>query len=974
MKKSLTYVEIDVDFCSLTYGTAPCTASIPTTGTKKCFNTPSTCQDRLNFSNSPVTIRFSLEGVAYAPSDIEATPSIVSVGMNPGKVSLGQDLGERASISVQFRDHRHSDTGPAGDKYLADRSYDPWKQGTFWGKFRNRHLYLKGRPLRLIRGYLGQSLAEMKTRHYVIESMTGPDTNAQFTIVAKDILKLLDDDRAQCPDPSETYLSADITNVATTAVLSPSGEADNSLPTSGHLAIAGKEIVQFNRKPSADSFTKLLLHCNGADASTTFTDSSSSPHTVTRNGNAQVDTAQSKFGGAALLLDGVDDYLILDGSSDFAFGTGDFTIDLWFRLSSLAAGIIYDSRPNATTGAYPTLIINGLFKVIYHANNADRITGTTTLVANTWYHLVVTRYQGNTRLFLNGTQEGSTYVDSTNYLNPANRPVIGTNGNNTTINEFVGWLDEIEVSKGVARWTSNFTSTTIETSNTSGNTVAITRGQMNTTAAAHKQDDRVQIVKVYSSQDPADIIYDLCVTHADVDPSYIDLESWKIETGTYLNRLYSARIAEPTGVKTLISELIEQACLAMWWDDESQLIRLQVLRSIPTTADTYTEGEVIDGSLSIREQPELRISQVWTYFDQRDPLQGVDESDNYKSIAVTVDLQRETDYGSAAIKKIFSRWIPNGGRAIALRVNDIQIGRYGDPPREFEFVVMSDDPIELGGGYKISSWAIQDDEGASALAPIQVTRLAQDSAMTRVEAQEVLFNLEDEDPNNRVIILDTNQNNVNIRTIHDTLYPVITVVGSITLTVVVDTGVIIGSSAATLPALDIGTFPIGLPILLQVRGRVQGAGGNGGSATPANFNAGNGQMGGTAIYTRMAMDLDVDEGEVWGGGGGGGGSTGSAPIGGSGGGAGTVGGNGGNGNPPGSANGSPGTATAGGASGTGFNPGGAGGGPGLAGGNGSVRNGSGSAGSGGAAGRAIDGISYVTITQGPGDRRGPEVN
>ena len=43
----------------------------------------------------------------------------------------------------------------------------------------------------------------------------------------------------------------------------------------------------------------LLLHCDGSDASTTFTDSSSNGHTVTASNDAQIDTAQSKFGGAS---------------------------------------------------------------------------------------------------------------------------------------------------------------------------------------------------------------------------------------------------------------------------------------------------------------------------------------------------------------------------------------------------------------------------------------------------------------------------------------------------------------------------------------------------------------------------------------------------------------------------------------------------------------------------------------------------
>src|SRR3989338_6322305 len=83
-----------------------------------------------------------------------------------------------------------------------------------------------------------------------------------------------------------------------------------------------------------DSYTKLMLHMEGADAGTTFTDTETTPKAVTANGNAQIDTAQSKFGGASGLFDGAGDYLTIPSSSAFDFGTGNFTIDFWVRLAS----------------------------------------------------------------------------------------------------------------------------------------------------------------------------------------------------------------------------------------------------------------------------------------------------------------------------------------------------------------------------------------------------------------------------------------------------------------------------------------------------------------------------------------------------------------------------------------------------------------------------------------------------------------
>lgn len=82
-----------------------------------------------------------------------------------------------------------------------------------------------------------------------------------------------------------------------------------------------------------DTYTKLLLHCDGTDGSTTFSDNGVTGHTVTANGNAQIDTAQSKFGNASGLFDGTGDYLTIPDHADWNFGTGNFTIDAWIRFA-----------------------------------------------------------------------------------------------------------------------------------------------------------------------------------------------------------------------------------------------------------------------------------------------------------------------------------------------------------------------------------------------------------------------------------------------------------------------------------------------------------------------------------------------------------------------------------------------------------------------------------------------------------------
>jgi hypothetical protein len=215
--------------------------------------------------------------------------------------------------------------------------------------------------------------------------------------------------------------------------------------------------------PGNDSFTTLLLHMDGSDGSTTFTDSAvggAAPHTVTPVGNAQIDTAQSKFGGAAGLFDGTGDYLTLDGSSDFAFGTGDFVVDFWLRFNAIAGAIQihYDSRPSGGSGAYVGIFSFATTGALgFFDGTGVRITGTTSLSTGVWYHVALVRSSGTTRLFLDGVQEGSDFTDSNDYINGTSRPTIGTSGGSAGSVVLNGWIDELRVSVGTDRgWSGGF--------------------------------------------------------------------------------------------------------------------------------------------------------------------------------------------------------------------------------------------------------------------------------------------------------------------------------------------------------------------------------------------------------------------------------------------------------------------------------------------------------------------------------------
>jgi hypothetical protein len=176
-------------------------------------------------------------------------------------------------------------------------------------------------------------------------------------------------------------------------------------------------------------------------------------------GNAQISTAQSKWGGSSIAFDGTGDYLPSNPSTSnlYAFGTGDFTIEFWLRLGSVSGNqSLVDIRPTGTNGLYP-LIYTNTTSLIYYVNSATQISGGT-LSTNTWYHVAVSRSGTSTKMFLDGTQIGSTYTDSNNYLAGTGAPWVGTFRDGT--GALNGYIDDLRITKGVARYTANFTAPT----------------------------------------------------------------------------------------------------------------------------------------------------------------------------------------------------------------------------------------------------------------------------------------------------------------------------------------------------------------------------------------------------------------------------------------------------------------------------------------------------------------------------------
>jgi hypothetical protein len=176
-------------------------------------------------------------------------------------------------------------------------------------------------------------------------------------------------------------------------------------------------------------------------------------------GSAQVSTTQVKFGTGSMYFNGSGSYLVSNPASTqlYSYG-GDFTIELWLYRNATGQTILFDSRPTGGGGAsaYYVLYVSSGSVVLWNTSNTNRITGTTTLSNSTWYHIAVSRSGSSTKLFLNGTQEGSTYTDSTALICASRRPYVGVDANDGT-SALNGYIDDLRVTNGYARYTTTFT-------------------------------------------------------------------------------------------------------------------------------------------------------------------------------------------------------------------------------------------------------------------------------------------------------------------------------------------------------------------------------------------------------------------------------------------------------------------------------------------------------------------------------------
>ena len=202
------------------------------------------------------------------------------------------------------------------------------------------------------------------------------------------------------------------------------------------------------------------LHIKGTDAS--IIDKSQINH-LKIHGNTTGSTTQVKFANTkSVYFDGSSDYISAPTNKLFGFSTNDFTVEFWVYFNDVNNAITIYSNLSSASGLQPHLYVyQGAIR--YYTAVGDRIVSSSVSTGQ-WYHVALSRSSSSTKLFINGTQSGSTYSDSNDY--GLSQPLgIGTywdSGSPVASQNLNGYMQGLRVTKGLARYTANFTPPTAE--------------------------------------------------------------------------------------------------------------------------------------------------------------------------------------------------------------------------------------------------------------------------------------------------------------------------------------------------------------------------------------------------------------------------------------------------------------------------------------------------------------------------------
>lgn len=409
----------------------------------------------------------------------------------------------------------------------------------------------------------------------------------------------------------------------------------------------------------------------------------------------------------------------------------------------------------------------------------------------------------------------------------------------------------------------------------SGQTFTVVRGLFGTEDKEHDAGDRVQWCLQYSGDRPDDIVFDLLNTYSGIDAGFLDTTGWAAEVDSFMPRRYNALITEPTGVQQLLGEMCEQMYFYVWFDERNDLVKMRAVR--PAEDETvYQLGDnrhLVQDSINLTDATDQLMTRVVVNYAIINPARDLDEPSNYAATEIVFSGEEGTDrLDEIRTKVIYSRWLGAADGAAAIDVGDKLLARYSTVPRKVSFSLDAKDrDVWVGDFCQIDHRRAVDDTGLTQPLNIQVMTASESQPGTTFAymGQEFVFE-ETPDPTDRQIIISANINNVNLRTLHDSLFA--PPVGDEVVTVRVRSGVVIGSDSTASYAMSTGTWPSGVTITLIIEAGAYivgrgGVGGRGGSIPAGVASELDGRDGGPAVQATRAITIN-NLGTIGSGGGG----------------------------------------------------------------------------------------------------------
>ncbi len=198
------------------------------------------------------------------------------------------------------------------------------------------------------------------------------------------------------------------------------------------------------------------MRFDGANGSTVFEDVKGLAWSAV--GNAAISTTQSKFGSASLRLDGNLDGVSLGASGAFDFGSGDFTVEMWLYViahTNVTAAILATGAGAWVAGQRVFRFDTGNRLSFYPHEGGPVLVGATAFPVGVWRHIALVRSGATLRIFLHGVQDASASISNTVNFNSGGKTFLGySDFDDLSLN---GYIDELRVTKGVARYIANFT-------------------------------------------------------------------------------------------------------------------------------------------------------------------------------------------------------------------------------------------------------------------------------------------------------------------------------------------------------------------------------------------------------------------------------------------------------------------------------------------------------------------------------------